>query len=128
MNKRLLQLRGVLSIAFSNQNCPGLPSTSAAVLSSTQLCRGLNTSTLQRMDGAKSCLRAKYLCSCCDGGTKEVRIVIWYLTYYVNILKSWPREIKLYFVASWLGVTHGIELVALKYELLLAKTTGKQHS
>ena len=43
-------------------------------------------------------------------------------------MKSWPRGIKLYFVASWLGVTHGIELVALKYELLLAKTTGKQHS
>ena len=33
-------------------------------------------------------------------------------------MKSWPRGIKLYFVASWLGVTHGI--IALKYELLHA--------
>ena len=47
---------------------------------------------------------------------------------YINIMKSLPREIKLYFVASWLGVTHDIELVALKYELLHAKTTGKQRS
>ena len=46
---------------------------------------------------------------------------------HINIMKSLPREIKLYFMASWLGVTHDIELVALKYELLLAKTTGKQH-
>ena len=55
--------------------------------------------------------------------------VIWYLTI-ISILCNpcLAREIKLYFVASWLGVTHGIELVALKYELLLAKTTGKQHS
>ena len=47
---------------------------------------------------------------------------------YINIMKSLPREIKLYFVASWLGVTHDIELAALKYELLHAKTTGKQRS
>ena len=39
---------------------------------------------------------------------------------HINIMKSLPREIKLYFMASWLGVTHDIELVALKYELLLA--------
>ena len=55
--------------------------------------------------------------------------VIWYLTI-ISILCNpcLAREIKLYFVASWLGVTHGMELVALKYELLLAKTTWKQHS